>query len=144
VSTAAVKGIVCGTLGAWFMWTSTLPGDALVGMMVLFFGLLSLAGSVGYFLAVFLLALQWYQGRLIGGLIDAALTAGVAWVLVSIGLYPGAVVVGYTNGRPDDVPGLVWFALASLWVAGTVPILTLFVLFVMSRLRSSWSPSKVS
>jgi len=144
VSTAAVKGMVCGGLGAWLMWTSTLPGDGLVALMVGLFGLLWLTGAVGYFLAVFLIALRWYQGRLIGGLVDAALTAVVAWILVSIGSYPGAVVIGYSNGRPEAVPGLVWFALASLWVAGSVPILTLFVLFVTSWVRQLGHPSRVS
>src|SRR5260370_16022824 len=116
------------------MWQSTLPMDGLEALALSYVAVLWLLGASAYLLGAFLLALGWFPGRVIGGLLDATATSIVAWVAISFGQYQ-VLYVTYAPSGPGAWPPAIAFLLAALWIAASLPMLSSFLLAAVMRAR---------
>jgi len=135
---SATKGLLVGALGGWLMWHSTLPMDGLVARLESGIALLLLVGAVGYLLAAFLLSRPSLGERCCGAIFDAAITAIVARVIISMAERPGEVVLGNSYEATNAVPQAVILSIAAVWIATSVPMLTFIALTMWSR----WSAKR--
>lgn len=135
ISASFLKAIPCAALGGYFMWWLTTPMDALVSMLTFGIAELWLIGGVGYLLAAFLLSRQSFAERFTGGIIDATGTGIVAWVIFWLAERPGEVVLSYSHGVPDAVPQPIFWAIALVWIAASIPMLAWFLFGAVARFQ---------
>lgn len=130
-----LKAITCAAVGGWSIWQMTLSTDALVGMFAFFVGAVSVIGSVGYLLGAFLLSRRIVLWQFSGGIIDATLTALVAWVFFWLADRSFAAVNAYGQGDPGVLPAEIFEAIGVAWIAASIPMLAWFLLGAAARFQ---------
>jgi hypothetical protein len=117
------------------MWWLMKPMDGFVAMVTILIAVLSLVGGVGYLLAAFLLSRRSLFWRLSGGIIDATVTAIVAWVIFWLAEQSAADVNSCCQGDPKAVPAVVLAAIAVVWIGVSLPMLAWFLLGTADRFQ---------
>jgi len=130
------KAIPCAALGGYSMWLLTTPIYGFGWTLTFVVAVLWLIFGAGYLLAAFLLSRRSFLWRFSGGIIDATVTALVAWVIFWLANYPGAVVLSYSKeGVPNAVPQPVFAAIGVVWIAASLPMLAWLLLGAVARFQ---------
>ena len=117
------------------MWSLTKPIYGFGWTLTFVVAVLSLIFGSGYLLAGFLLSLRSLFWRFSGGIIDATVTALVAWVIFWLAEQSAANVNSCCQGDPNAVPVVILAAIALVWIAASIPMLAWFLLGTVARFQ---------
>lgn len=134
VTIALVKAFPCGAAAIWLALASMQPGDGLAALAIFLLSLPGFAFASLYVLAGFLLSRPGLLWKSIGAVVEVAVSALVAWVLVSLATYPGALF--FANGVDYPPRWTVW-ALAAVWVAASIVMVAAAIRSTMRRSDSN-------
>ena len=134
ISASLLKVIASAAFAGYFIWRWTTPMDALAGLLTIGSAFLWVCGGIAYMLAAFLLSRRSFRWRF-GGIIDATVTAAVAWVFFWFAEQSFAAVNAYGQGNPGELPAVIFAAIGVVWIAASIPMVAWFLLGAATRFQ---------